>query len=162
VPLPLAWVRHAPALWHVKLWDFLVRAEDVPALCSAPALRDVSITPATRDVGHRLKQGLRPDVRFVDFDAERPPDPLRRIHERRTAGGVEYSLGFDLAGMWDLETTIEAEAELRALLAASAPDLASAIAYDSDSSAVWILALDAATLQAVLAIADAEADRRTS
>ena len=161
VPLPLAAVAEMPRLQHVKLIDFTVQEGDVPVLCSARALASLAFTAATPRVSARLRECLKGRIeQFVDVDAG-GPSPLRGVHEHEGPDGrPEFALGIDLADDWGLETSSEAEYELRALLAREAPELARQLDYDTDASAVWLLARHPAALTAALAIADAETRRR--
>jgi hypothetical protein len=152
VPLELGWVASARGLAHVKLLGFMVSEHDVAALCAAPALEDLSFTAATPAVAARLRECLGDRVALTDLGTDRPA-ALGVVH-----GGV--TIGLDLAGEWSLETNVEAEVRLRTLLATAAPALARAVEYDTESSAVWIVAPDRATLDAVLALVAAETARR--
>jgi hypothetical protein len=148
-PLRLDWVAQAPRLAHLELGSFLVEERDIDVLCRAPALRSIAFTTDSPVVRARLRAELGGRVEVSDVDANQRA-PLRTIHSHRDY----FSVGIDLAGEWDLETNVEAEKSLRELLERQVPALAPAVAYDTESSAVWLLASDRETLEQVLATVD--------
>jgi hypothetical protein len=158
--IELAAIARMPRLELVKLLDFTVQEHDIAVLCAAPALRALSFTPATPRVSQRLRECLGDKLeQLADFD-EISPNPLRRIHERTVAGDRrEFSVGIDLAGDWELESNIDAESRLRALLTREAPELARRLSYDTEGSAVWLIAAERALLTAALELIDAETRR---
>lgn len=78
---------------------------------------------------------VRPDDLFAG---------LGHIHHH----GDEFSIGLDLVDVWG-ESNPEAEDALRVALAEHDPALAERLRYDTESSAVWILADAREDLEAV-------------
>jgi hypothetical protein len=72
-----------------------------------------------------------------------------------------FSMGFDLAEMWGLETNPEAEALLRRELRARSPKLLRRLGFDTESGAVWIDAAAADDLSTVQTAIEAIAAARS-
>jgi hypothetical protein len=71
-----------------------------------------------------------------------------------------FSVAFDLAETWDLETNSEAEGLLRRELRRRAPALLDRLGFDSESRSVWLEAEHREDLEAIRAMLDLIAAER--
>ena len=143
-PIDLGWICGLHKLGMLVLDGFVIADADIERLRALPALRRVSFTPRS-PAQAQLADSCLP----VSFGIEFPPQGHIFEHPQ-SHGSAEYSVGIDLAGQWDIETNLDAEERLRRLLARRDPELAARLAYDTESSAVWLLAANHADLEAVL------------
>jgi hypothetical protein len=155
VQISLGWLGSMQKLRWLTLANFVVDDEGLDALCEARSLEGVFFTPLSPVQTARLADG-RPGLRVTTMEDEGVA-PLGTIIEH----GREYSLGLDLAGMWDLETNIEAEERLVAELRARLPEVAGRVRYDTESSAVWVLSERRQDLEAVERLATEMAEEGT-
>jgi hypothetical protein len=148
-----------------SLVDLRVLSFDADDVAAATAFARVDLTPLTRlEVVHATMSGGRTPIELAAI-ARMPHLELVKlldftVQEHDVARGCsEFSVGVDLAGDWELESNIEAESRLRALLTREAPELARRVSHDTESSAVWLIAAERALLMAALELIDAETRR---
>lgn len=155
--------------WKIRTWAQLPRDVDAMFGDRAPHLR--GFVEATAGHSCHFKSRRREDLeavqRFVDSitiergglapDVLGAPNQLGTIHD--PGGGSPLSLRIDLASLWDLETTPEAEQRLRRLLRAREPQLAARLRYDSEADAVYVLADTTADLHALQQLVAHESSR---
>ena len=158
-PMRLGWLERLTELDILVLHGFVIQDADVARVGRVSArLEQVTLTPRSPAQARRLRREIPGDVDAVLLLDDDPP-VLNSINEHPDPKGGEYSLGLDLAQTWDLETNIEAEGELRRLLAERAPDLLQAVRFDTESSAVWLLSCRREDLERVAQLASGSRPR---
>jgi hypothetical protein len=153
VPTSIDWLGRLPRLALLSLNGFVFDDSDIGALASAVQLEDVVVTPASAQQWERLQAAMPPGPALGRFEGETAALGVIRRYE--LGDEAEYSLGLDLAGSWGVGANIEAEAELARLLEMNAPEVARRVRFDTESSAVWVVAPDAETLETVQRLAAA-------
>jgi hypothetical protein len=153
VRIELSWLERLSNLELFSLNGFVFDDKWLDQIVAAPSLEDVVITPRSTGQFERLLAARPAHLGVNAFDVDIAP--LGVILEHKTAGGMEFSVGLDLAGQWDLETNIEAERKLVRLLQEQAPDIADRLRFDTESSAVWVVARQRGDLEAVQRVAAA-------
>jgi hypothetical protein len=158
-PMRLGWLEQLAELDILVLHGFVIQDADVARVGRVGArLGQITLTPRSPAQARWLGREIPNDV-YVSLLLDDDPPLLNSIHEHPHPKGTEYSLGIDLAQTWDLETNIEAEGELRRLLAKRAPDLLETIRFDTESSAVWLLSSRREDLERVAQLASGSRPR---
>jgi hypothetical protein len=73
------------------------------------------------------------------------------VVHRVPSSGV-YSLGLNLASVFDVETSLEAEERLRELLDSHGADLGAPVEFDTEAGAVWMNSDSRHVLERILEI----------
>jgi hypothetical protein len=161
-PLDVAWAPRLERLVRILVQGFFVPVGREQPLCDAPALRHIDITTLTMEQYRRLS-ACRPDaaVLYPASDEEQSRAALGVVLEPERGVTDRFSVGFDLAEMWSLETNPEAEALLRRELRARFPELLPRLGFDTESGAVWIDAAASDDLATVRTVVEAIAAARS-
>ena len=162
VPVDVSWAPRRDRLRGLGLQGFFIPEGAEEPLCECTQLRSVGITTLTKSQYARLVDRLPAADVFMPFWDGEGVAPLGVVFEPEPGVTDQFSVGLDLAGTWDFETNSEAEALLRRELRRRAPALLEALAFDSESSAVWLVADRREDLDTARAFVDEVSARRRS
>jgi hypothetical protein len=152
VPFALDWFP-LPGLRVLDVGGFTLSATDLDRVIAAPAaLRRLGFAPTSKHQADRALQGLEPAVSVALHGIGTAP--LDRILKYTDdEGHVSFSVVLDLADATSTESNIDGELMLRDAIERQSPEIASHLRYDTESSAVWVIADRRAHLEQVREIA---------
>lgn len=139
IPVDVSWAPRLQRLRNLGMQGFFLPDGAETALCEAPTLRRVGLTTLTMAQYERLSMCLPEANIAYPLQPGEELAPHGVVFEPEPGTQQPFSVGFDLAGTWDLETNAEAEALLRRELRRRAPDLLERSTFDTESDAVWLL-----------------------
>jgi hypothetical protein len=139
VRFPLDWFP-LPNLAVLDLGEFTLSDTDLDRVIAAPAaLRRLGFAPTSELQADRALQGLEPAVTVALHGVGMAP--LDSILEHTDdEGHVSFSVALDLSDATSTESNIDGELMLRDAIERQAPEIASRLRYDTESSAVWVTA----------------------
>ena len=109
-------------------------------MIAAPAtLRRLGFAPTSELQADRALQGLAPAVSVALYGVGTASlDSILEYTDDE--GHVSFSVALDLSDATSTESNIDGELMLRDSIELQAPELASQLRYDTESSAVWVIA----------------------
>lgn len=136
---PLDWFP-LPHLKVLNVGEFTLSDTDLDRVIAAPAtLRRLGFAPTSELQADRALQRLEPAVSVALHGVGTAPlDSILEYTDDE--GRVSFSVALDLADATSTESNIDGELMLRDAIERQAPEIASHLRYDTESSAVWVIA----------------------